>query len=151
VGTSLRASSSEVLGKDGHNPSAETRWDKQERILRALRESILRHQRDLLAQATEATTTPQQNLAELGSDHYDRDLVLGLASSEQEILYEIDQALNRIAAGTYGICELTGKIIPLERLEAVPWTRFSAEAEEKLEAEGKVRQARLGTRQGLSA
>jgi DnaK suppressor protein len=48
----------------------------------------------------------------------DRDLVLGLASFEQEGLYEVDAALKRIEDGSYGFCELTGKPIPRARLEA---------------------------------
>jgi RNA polymerase-binding transcription factor DksA len=63
----------------------------------------------------------------------DRDLVLGLVSFEQEGLYEIDAALKRIEDGTYGVCELTGKAIPWERLEAIPRTRFSIEAENQIE------------------
>jgi RNA polymerase-binding transcription factor DksA len=71
-----------------------------------------------------------------------------LASFEQEALYEIDAALKRIEDGTYGICELTGKPIPWERLEAIPWTRFSLEAQNQLGSHmysywGRPRQWRL--------
>jgi hypothetical protein len=59
-----------------------------------------------------------------------------LASFEQEALYEVDAALQRIDDGTYGICELTGQLIPWKRLEAIPWTRFSIEAEVQLETLG---------------
>jgi RNA polymerase-binding transcription factor DksA len=52
---------------------------------------------------------------------------------EQDALYEIDSALKRIEDGTYGICGLTGRPIPWERLEAIPWARFSFEAQAKLE------------------
>ena len=41
--------------------------------------------------------------------------------------------MKRIEDGTYGICELTGKPIGWKRLEAIPWTRFSVEAENQLE------------------
>jgi hypothetical protein len=42
-------------------------------------------------------------------------------------------ALERIDDGTYGLCELTGRPIPWKRLEAVPWTRFTVQAEAQLE------------------
>jgi RNA polymerase-binding transcription factor DksA len=73
------------------------------------------------------------HIADAATDTFDRDLVLGLVSFEQDALYEIEAALKRIEAGTYGICGLTGRPIPWERLEANPWARFSVEAQEKLE------------------
>jgi hypothetical protein len=75
-------------------------------------------------------------MADAGTDSFDRDLTLSLASFEQEALYEVDEALQRIDDGTYGVCELTGRPIPWKRLEAIPWTRFSIEAEAKLETLG---------------
>jgi hypothetical protein len=83
-------------------------------------------------------------MADAATDSFDRDLVLGLVSFEQEGLYEIDAALKRIEDGTYGICELTGKPIPWERLAAIPWTRFSIEAENQLEANIHPHIGRLG-------
>ena len=58
---------------------------------------------------------------------------LSLVSSEQEALAEIDAAIKRIHDGTYGICEMTGKPIAKERLLAVPFTRYSAEAQKQIE------------------
>jgi DnaK suppressor protein len=76
--------------------------------------------------------------AETASASFTRDMALGRASGYQEMLDEVNQALAKIEHGTYGICELTGKPIPPERLKAIPWTRFSREAEERLEHEGKA-------------
>lgn len=45
-------------------------------------------------------------------------------------IHEIDKALDRIANGTYGICIVTGKPIPLERLEDIPWASMTVEAAE---------------------
>ena len=58
--------------------------------------------------------------ADAGSDAYDRDFALNLLSQEQDALYEIDEALKRIELGTYGVCEMSGKPINHERLEAIP-------------------------------
>jgi len=65
-------------------------------------------------------------------------------SSDQDAIYEIEEALKRIEKNTYGICELTGKPIPKSRLEAIPWTRFTVQAQAQLERDGALRQRRLG-------
>jgi hypothetical protein len=55
-----------------------------------------------------------------------------------------EEALKRIEKDAYGTCELTGKPIPRARLDAIPWTRFTVEAQAQLEREGALRQKRLG-------
>jgi RNA polymerase-binding transcription factor DksA len=74
-----------------------------------------------------------QHMADAGTDTFDRDFALSLVSSEQEALTEIDTAIKRVHNGTYGVCEITGKPISKERLLAVPFTRYSAEAQKDLE------------------
>ena len=74
-----------------------------------------------------------QHMADAGTDTFDRDFALSLVSSEQEALSEIDAAIKRIHAGTYGVCEITQKPISKDRLLAVPFTRYSAEAQKDLE------------------
>ena len=51
---------------------------------------------------------------------------------------------DRIESGTYGICEKTGQPIPLERLEAVPWARFTLEAQREMEQQRRTPKAGLG-------
>jgi RNA polymerase-binding transcription factor DksA len=87
----------------------------------------------MTAEAREETPTYSMHLADAATDSFDRDLVLGLASFGQEGLYEIEAALKRIEDGSYGICELTGQPISWKRLQAIPWTRFSLEAEKHIE------------------
>jgi RNA polymerase-binding transcription factor DksA len=77
--------------------------------------------------------------ADAGSDAYDRDFALSLLSLEQNSLYEIDQALERISEGTYGICEISGKPIPHPRLEALPFTRYTVECQAELEKQNRFR------------
>jgi RNA polymerase-binding transcription factor DksA len=142
-----KASTADVLGTEVGSSNVDPKWEKQYRALTELRRSLLDRRKELLSQASEEVTPVQRNLAEQGTDHYDRDFVLSMASSEQETLYEIEQALNRIRIGTYGVCEATGKPIDPDRLKAIPWTRFSAEAEKDLEAQGQIQRVRLGERQ----
>jgi RNA polymerase-binding transcription factor DksA len=72
-------------------------------------------------------------MADAGTDTFDRDFALSLVSNEQEALSEIEAAIKRVHAGTYGICEATQKPIARERLLAVPFTRYSAEAKKQVE------------------
>jgi RNA polymerase-binding transcription factor DksA len=69
---------------------------------------------------------------------------LSLLSSDQDAVYEIEEALKRIEKKTYGVCELTGKTIPKARLEAIPWTRFTVDAQAQLEREGALKSRRIG-------
>ena len=85
-----------------------------------------------------------QHMADAGTDTFDRDFALSLVSSEQEALAEIEAALKRIRVGTYGICEVTAKPIAKERLLAVPFTRYSAEAQKQVERHSHRAQQRGG-------
>jgi RNA polymerase-binding protein DksA len=73
------------------------------------------------------------DVADMATDNYDRELNIGLASNEQQILNDIDVALKRIEDGTYGICEIYGTPIPSKRLLAMPYTRLSMKAQEEEE------------------
>jgi RNA polymerase-binding protein DksA len=73
------------------------------------------------------------HLAEQGSEAYDQSLSLNLAAADRKLLREIDDALQRIEEGTYGICELSLKPIKIERLRELPWARHSMEAARELE------------------
>lgn len=64
------------------------------------------------------------HMADAGTDNFDREFALSLVSSEQDGLYEVQEALKRLEAGTYGRCEMCEKTIAKPRLEAVPFTRL---------------------------
>jgi len=73
------------------------------------------------------------DVADMATDNYDRELNIGLASNEQQLLNDIDVALKRIEDGTYGFCEIYGTAIPQKRLLAMPYTRLSMKAQEEEE------------------
>lgn len=64
------------------------------------------------------------HMADLGTDNYEIENILGLMDSERKILLEINDSLNRIEDSTYGICENCGNQIPKQRLNAIPWARY---------------------------
>jgi RNA polymerase-binding protein DksA len=66
-------------------------------------------------------------------DSFDHDFALSVAGSEQDLIKEIDEALRRIDAGAYGLCEMTGKAISKARLSAIPYARHCIEAQTEQE------------------
>lgn len=145
-----RAATRDVLGQAPGKVRIRPKWRKHYARLVRLREHLLGQRGDLTKDAMEEAPAFSSHMADAGTDNYDRDLALGMLSSEQDALYEIEEAINRIQNGTYGTCELTGKPIEPARLEAIPWARFSAAAEKQLESEGSLKRARLGPRETVA-
>ena len=112
--------------------------DKYFRILLEKRAEIVGDLSALEEQALRSTDGDISHMpihmADIGSDTFDQDFMLGLAENERERLREIDDALMRIQQGTYGVCQMTGKPIPKARLEAKPWAKYTIEAKRLLEA-----------------
>ncbi len=52
---------------------------------------------------------------------FEHEFALSLLAKSSNSLKMIDKALSKIAEGTYGVCEISGKPIAIERLEALPW------------------------------
>jgi RNA polymerase-binding transcription factor DksA len=144
------ASLADILGfnpKKGKKPSLEADKDVPEKYKRFykllldlrshLTEGIERHSEETLKRSAKDDagdlSAYGQHMADAGTDTFDRDFALSMVASEQEALSEIDAAIKRIHDGTYGICEITQKPIAKDRLLAVPFTRYTAEAQKDLE------------------
>ena len=124
-------------------------WLKQQQMrLLALKDTLLDSMtgvaRDNLRTGGDAHEVSAHGLhqADAGSDAYDRDFALNLLSQEQDALFEIDEALKRIARGTYGTCEMSGKAIPKARLEARPFARFTVECQNEIEKKNRFTRVR---------
>ncbi|MBW3539886.1 MAG: TraR/DksA C4-type zinc finger protein [Planctomycetes bacterium] len=86
-------------------------------------------------------TRSPTHIAELGTEAYDQDFALRVAESDQSVLEEIEGALKRVDAGTFGLCERCleeGKppskaAIPRARLKAIPYARVCIGCQRKLE------------------
>jgi RNA polymerase-binding transcription factor DksA len=121
---------------------------KQQMRLLALKDSLLDSMtgvaRDNLRTGHDAHEVSAHGLhqADAGSDAYDRDFALSLLSQEQDALFEIDEALKRVAKGTYGVCEMSGKQIPKARLEARPFARFTVECQNEIEKKNRFSRIR---------
>jgi DnaK suppressor protein len=68
------------------------------------------------------SSSADNHLADTASETYERELAEGLEEDARDQLAQVEQALARLEAGEYGTCAACGKEIPVERLEAVPWT-----------------------------
>ena len=73
------------------------------------------------------------HLGDVASLSYDREFSMSLAERQQKYLEQIDEALRRIEEGVYGICQVTGEPIAVERLEEVPVAKYSVKGKEILE------------------
>ena len=68
-------------------------------------------------------STHSTHMADHGTDNFDRELALNLASGRQESIYDIEEAIRRIDEGTYGVCESCGGPIEHPRLKALPFAK----------------------------
>ena len=76
--------------------------------------------------------------ADLGADTYTLENEVYILEEEQKKLKQINAALGRIYDKTYGICEISGQYISEERLEAIPWALYCAEAKRIEEKKGRA-------------
>ena len=76
---------------------------------------------------TDNTASPSKVLED-GADTAEKESLNQLASRQLKFIQQLENALIRIKNGTYGVCIQTGKLIPKERLRAVPHTQHTIEA-----------------------
>ncbi len=73
------------------------------------------------------------HMADHGTDNFDREFALNLVSSEQDVIYEIDDALRRLQMGTYGACEKCSELIAKPRLKAQPFAKLCIKCQSEAE------------------
>ncbi|MDR2432640.1 MAG: TraR/DksA C4-type zinc finger protein [Puniceicoccales bacterium] len=103
---------------------------------------LLKLKNDLKKGLSKLTTTnlaisvgDTQDVVDHEIESFNSEFAIALMTNEQEALTEVEEAIQRIYDGTYGICELTGKPIEPQRLLAVPFARFSIEGQMAKEKE----------------
>jgi RNA polymerase-binding transcription factor DksA len=116
--------------------------EKQRKNLLELRDHILDQMQGVAQDSLKSNDNAPSSAfgmhqADAGSDAYEKDFALSLLSQEQDALYEIEEALKRIEQGTYGVCEMSGDAIPVERLEAIPFARYTVQCQEQMERENR--------------
>ena len=141
---------------NGHAAHSASFVDKQKQRLLDLRDELVDAMtgttRDTIRNAPEGSEASSSGMhqGDAGSDAYDRDFALSVLAKEQDALYEIEQALQRIKKGAYGVCEMSGKKIPQARLEAIPFARLTVECQAQWEKEYGNRRFRPSNEVGFS-
>lgn len=98
--------------------------DKAREEFRILKETLNRNNDE----GTDSTSGGNTKVLEDGAETAEKENLSQLAARQQKYITNLENALIRIKNGTYGICSVTGKLIPKERLIAVPHTTQSIEA-----------------------
>jgi RNA polymerase-binding transcription factor DksA len=129
-----------LTAPDAYKPGPEAspkainpKWSWHYRTLIQLRDRLLKDRAEQISEASQPLEPHSMYLADSATDEVDHELAASELDAEQNLLYEVEQAIQRIPNGTYGKCELTGKSIPAARLRAVPWTPFTKKVEDELE------------------
>ena len=112
-----------------------TELKKYKRILLERRQTLTANLSSMADEALKpnGSGSDVEESADFGSDQFEQEFTLGLMENEQNVVREIDRALDRIEDGTYGVCEGSGEKIPKARLDALPWARYTVQYQEKLE------------------
>jgi DnaK suppressor protein len=124
--------------KDSTGSSSVASGIKDKAFLKAQREALLAERKTYEKQIDELKAEAQELVEEMepgdiqfdeesgegGTTSVDRELDLVLSAQASAVIEDIDQALAKIEAGTYGICENCGQLITKARLEALPYARL---------------------------
>jgi DnaK suppressor protein len=128
------------------------RKEKKERVIKEgkyeeIKKDLERQKAVLLAESgviiTGGLSPGVENFPDMtdqASVEADQNFTLRLREREQKLLKKIDEALERIGNGTFGICESCGEEISLKRLEARPVTTLCIECKTRQEADEKIRE-----------
>lgn len=122
----------------------DAKWTWHWRVLMGMRDRLLAEREERQAEGSQPIEPHSMDLADSATDEFDHEIALAELSAGQDTLFEIEEALKRIVDGSYGRCGETGQEIPAARLRAIPWTRFAAPVEARLERKGIVAKPHLG-------
>ncbi|HEY7715200.1 MAG TPA: TraR/DksA C4-type zinc finger protein [Candidatus Binatia bacterium] len=106
-------------------------------MLEEMKRSLMKEMQGRVKEETEGIKDEGRDTYDLASDERDREINFILNDREREKLVAIDEALQRIAEKTYGICESCEGEIQLGRLKVLPFTRLCVKCQEENEREAK--------------
>ena len=110
---------------------------EQERVrLEGVRDGLRRDQGERSqADAAGELSSVDQHPGDLGTETFEQEKNISLLEQVEDELLQIEAAFERLDRGTYGTCQVCGRPIGKERLEALPATRFCVEDQAKAERE----------------
>jgi DnaK suppressor protein len=114
-------------------------------FLKKARDALLAQKQQIHKQLDDEFREGKEGNLDEGMDTYDlaseertREINLILSDRDRDKLHAIEDALERIEAGSYGICEMCEEEIAPERLEALPFTRLCVSCQSEMEKEAKL-------------
>jgi DnaK suppressor protein len=117
-------------------PAAEVSQDNfqalRERLEKQRQEILDMYRQDVRA-GQESADDGTEDIVDRANNAYNRELMFSLSDSERQMVLQIEAALARMEAGTYGRCANCGNAIAIRRLEAVPYARFCIDCQEQAE------------------
>ena len=117
------------MGKKERDEFRKKLLEKKEKIVRKLSE--------LTTASKELETNVAQDPVDKAESSYTKEFLLSLSDGEREQLFLIDEALKRLQRDEFGVCQLCQKEIGRKRLEAIPWTPYCIDCQQKAEEEMK--------------
>ncbi len=127
----------------------------RKKFLARVREHLEQMKEKILAEMDQANRSEREGLKDEGMDTYDlaseerdREISFILSDRERAKIGSIEDALARIADGSYGVCESCGLEIGEERLEALPFTRLCRDCQQDMEREARTQRRAEDDRAG---
>lgn len=113
-----------------------TRKERLERLRKRLIEQREKFRRTLAGELGGSAGNNDGDEGDAATSHSADELDTRLAAHMSNELSQIELALRKFTDGRYGICEMTGAPIPIARLEALPYTLYTVEAQRLIEERG---------------
>ncbi|MCJ7682292.1 MAG: TraR/DksA family transcriptional regulator [Candidatus Aminicenantes bacterium] len=107
---------------------------RHEKLLLERKKELIESLSEIVQTSRELDPGIAQDIGDKAESSYTKEFLLSLSDTEREQLVMIDEALKRLAAGRFGVCEDCGKEVSKKRLSALPWTPLCIECRQKHEA-----------------
>lgn len=106
-------------------------WERYRELLIEQRREILELYEHDLKVGKEASEDGTEDIVDRANNAYNREFMFLLSGNEREILFQIEEALQRLDQGKYGTCPSCGVQIAEPRLESIPWARYCVICQER--------------------
>ena len=110
------------------------RKDYYRKKLEAKKGELERHIASEEKAGRDADQDASQDIADKAASSYTKEFLFSKSDNERVQLQLVEEAIERLDNGDFGVCEACGENVQQKRLEAVPWTRHCIECQEKQEA-----------------
>jgi RNA polymerase-binding transcription factor DksA len=121
-----------MIGEDVQNELHQQLLDERQRLENEISNLAIGSRSDVFLEDEEQDAV-DQHPADAGSELFEREKNLTLQRTLEASLGNVNAALNKFEAGTYGVCENCGKPIPEKRLRAIPGTIYDVDCQAKID------------------